>query len=112
MTAGTQKVKRPYRQGGPYPRLRVPAPTKWIQGAAVADLVAVKGLSFRQAAAELDMSATTAWRRYWWVLDSTLPAYYGRPHGPIPPQRGTAACPRGRPYLPTLDDPPKRRRRR
>lgn len=72
------------------------------QGQAVFERVTA-GRSIRQAAADLGLSPTTAWRRYWFLMDWTLPGYYGKPSGPIPPQRGTRACPNGRPYLPTLD---------
>jgi hypothetical protein len=89
-------------QGGPYTRLRTNMALKASQGIEVAQLVA-RGNSFSQAAAALGLSKTTAWRRYWWWQDWTLPDYYGKPRGPIPPQRGTRAVPRGRPYLPTID---------
>jgi hypothetical protein len=106
MTSGTQKVKRTGpRRGGPYPRLRLDIAVKWSQGSDVVQLVSGRGISFRQAARQLGLSTTTAWRRYWWWMDSTLPERWGAKPGPIPPQRGTRACPRGRPYLPTLDGP-------
>ncbi|NUR03631.1 MAG: hypothetical protein HOY79_46115 [Streptomyces sp.] len=115
MTDRTLKVKRfGPKRGGPYPYLRLDIAVKWRQGGDVVQLVAINGLSFRQAAASLGLSPTTAWRRYWWWMDSTLPAHWGYPDGPIPPQRGTRACPRGRPYLPTYDGPnakPRRSRR-
>lgn len=95
------------RRGGPTPYLRLNLVTKVEQGRAVAARVDA-GQSIRAAAAQLGMSLTTAWRRYWWFKDWTLPTHYGRPHGPIPPQRGTAACPNGRPWLPTLDGRPGR----
>lgn len=63
------------------------------------------GASFRQAAAACGLTTTTAWRRYHWFVDWMRPSLYGCREGPIPPQRGTAACPRGRPYSPTLDGP-------
>lgn len=63
------------------------------------------GHTFTEIGARLGLSATTAWRRYWWLLDWTLPSHYGLPNGPIPPLRGTRAVPRGRPCLPTLDHP-------
>lgn len=90
-------------RGGPYPRLRLDLVIKEHQGRRMAELVHRKGLSIRQAAVELGLSPTTGWRRYWWWMDWTLPLYHGRPVGPIPPQRGTRRCPRGRPWLPTLD---------
>lgn len=93
------------RRGGPYPHLRLNLMTKVDQGAAVARLVTA-GHSFRAAAEILGMTATTAWRRYWFVMDWTLPAHYGARNGPIPPQRGTKACPNGRPWLPALDGRP------
>lgn len=98
MTEVTLKMKR----GGPYPYLRLDLTTKVAEGVAVARLVA-SGASFRSAATQLDMSLTTAWRRFHFVMDWTLPRHFGRPYGPIPPMRGTRACPSGRPWLPTLD---------
>jgi hypothetical protein len=90
------------RRGGPTPYLRLDLAVKANEGLAVARLVA-DGASIRQAAAKLGISRMTAWRRYWFLHDWTLPEYFGRPTGPIPPQRSTRACPRGRPFLPTLD---------
>ena len=91
------------RRGGPYPHLRLDFGTKASQGLAVLDLVLGRGHTFRQAAAELGMSVSTCWRRFWFVLDLNTPARHGCKPGPIPPQRGTKACPRGRPWLPTYD---------
>ncbi|QQM41987.1 hypothetical protein [Streptomyces liliifuscus] len=99
------------RRGGPYPYLRLDLGIKATQGFAVFERV-MAGASFRQAAAALDLSVTTAWRRHWWFIDWMQPEWHGRPPGPIPPQRGTRACPRGRPYLPTLDGPPDLKRSR
>ncbi|MEU8031941.1 hypothetical protein AB0C13_25395 [Streptomyces sp. NPDC049099] len=96
------------RRGGPYPHLRLDFGTKVTQGVAVVQLVLGQGHSFREAAAVLDMSLTTAWRRYWFALDLGTPQRHGRKPGPIPPQRGTRACPRGRPWMPTLDEPPRK----
>lgn len=90
------------RRGGPYPHLRIPLDQKVSEGIAVWDVVAAGG-SISSAARMLGMSTTTAWRRYHFLADWTLPAQYGRRAGPIPPQRGTRACPNGRPYLPTID---------
>lgn len=98
-------MAQPPRRGGPYPRLRVPFDVKAREGFAVYELVLGGGLSFRQAAAQLDMSLSTAWRRYWFFTDWTTPERHGCKPGPLPPQRGTARCPRGAPYLPTLHGP-------
>jgi hypothetical protein len=97
-------MTKPRRRSGPTPYSRLALGTKATQGLAVFERV-LGGATFRQAANDCGLSLTTAWRRYHWFADWTLPAYYGQPHGPIPPQRGTAACPRGRPYLPTVDGP-------
>ncbi len=98
------------RRGGPYPHLRLDLAVKVQEGTAVVRQVRA-GRTFRQAAAALGLPLTTAWRRYWFVMDWTLPASYGYPRGPIPPQRCTRACPTGRPYMPTLDGRPMIRRR-
>jgi hypothetical protein len=45
----------------------------------------------------LGLSLTTAWRRYWFALDWSNGGAFGE--GPPPHQRGTRACPRGRPHL-------------
>lgn len=91
------------RRGGPYPYLRLDLMTKVEQGQAVHALHLGERRSIRESAEILGLSPTTAWRRFWFFMDFTLPGYYGKPSGPIPPQRGTRACPNGRPYLPTLD---------
>jgi hypothetical protein len=96
--------KSPYRKGGPTPYVRVPWDRLYQEGEAVWRLV-ITGSSIRAAGAALGMSATTAWRRYWWVVDFELLGRWGAKPGPLPPQRGTKACPRGRPYQPTLDGP-------
>ncbi|MEU1674808.1 hypothetical protein ABZ752_22675 [Streptomyces roseifaciens] len=88
------------------PYLRVPALVKVAEGQAAAELIFGQGVTVRAAAELLGMSATTCWRRAWWFMDRTLPLAYGRPLGPLPPQRGTSACPRGRPWIPTLDGQP------
>lgn len=94
------------RQAGPTPYRRTPLATKATQGAAVVELVLGQGRTFRQAATATGLSLTTCWRRYWFVMDWLRPGWHGRASGPIPPQRGTRTCPRGRPYLPTLDSQP------
>lgn len=93
------------RRGGPYPRLRLDVGTKATEGLAVVELVLGRGLTFRQAAAQLGMSTATAWRRYWWFMDWLLPERWGVRSRRIPPQRGTRACPRGRPWIAELDGP-------
>lgn len=93
------------KQGGPYPYLRAPLVTKVTEGALIHELVIGEGVSVREASRRLGLSSTTGWRRFWFYLDWSLPAAYGRPLGPVPPQRATRECPRGRPYLPTLDGP-------
>ncbi len=94
------------RRGGPTPYLRLDLVVKVEQGRRVFALVGFGGgLSFRAAGERLGLSTTTAWRRYWFLLDWTLPTSEGRPAGPIPPQRGTRAIPNGRPCRPTRDHP-------
>jgi hypothetical protein len=90
------------RRGGPYPRLRLDLIVKIEQGMQVLKLTQ-GGASFAAAGAALGLSATTAWRRWWFIQDWTLPGFYGHRSTEIPPQRGTRACPRGRPCLPALD---------
>ncbi|WP_340564457.1 winged helix-turn-helix domain-containing protein [Streptomyces sp. GSL17-111] len=74
-----------------------------MEGQEAATLIFGRGMTVREAATQLGMSPTTCWRRAWWFMDRTLPVSYGLPLGPLPPQRGTRACPRGRPWMPTLD---------
>jgi hypothetical protein len=50
------------------------------------------------------MSVTTCWRRYWFWMDWTLPLLYGKRISTIPPQRGTRACPAGRPWIKAVDE--------
>lgn len=97
------------RRAGPVPHLRrqVPDSIKIDQGRRMYELVLGRGLSVRAAAASLGLSPTTGWRRFWLFSDwLMLPRTYGRPVGPYPGQRGTRACPSGRPFLPTLDAAP------
>lgn len=93
------------RRAGPTPYCRLDLTTKVDQGMAVVELVLGRGYSFRQAAAELGMSVTTTWRRGRWVQDWLLPERYGVRASRLPPQRGTGACPRGRPWIKELDGP-------
>lgn len=92
------------RQAGPTPYRRTSVTTKATEGLAVLELVG-RGASFRQAAAALDMSLSTCWRRYWWVRDWQLPDWHGVRARRLPPQRGTARCPNGRPWIEELDGP-------
>ncbi|MFG3235004.1 hypothetical protein ACGFZG_25010 [Streptomyces antibioticus] len=92
------------RQAGPTPYRRVPAITKATQGLAVLELVAA-GASIRAAAAATGLSPVTAWRRAWWLRDLMLPELYGVKTRRLPPQRGTARCPKGRPWIEELDGP-------
>lgn len=95
-----------HRRGGPHPHRRVPYLTKLEQGDAIWRAVVLGGATFRQAGAALGLSKTTAWRRYWFVVDYDLPARWGvKNRGPLPPQRGTKACPKGRPWQDSLDGP-------
>jgi hypothetical protein len=81
---------------GPYSRLRLDSWVKAEQGITMMELV-FSGHSFRTAAGILGLSLTTAWRRYWFALDWLNGGAFGE--GPPPHQRGTRACPKGRPAL-------------
>lgn len=91
------------RRGGPYPHLRLSLHTKVEQGTQIMQLITA-GHSFREAAAITGLSLTTAWRRYWWLMDWTLPRQYGKAISTIPPQRGTRGCPSGRPWIRSIDE--------
>lgn len=89
---------------GPYSRLRLDPIKRYAEAEAAYRLIELGGVSVRQAAEALGMSATTAWRRARWYADWTLgPSVYGLPVGPPPQQRGTRAVPRGRPVILPLD---------
>lgn len=92
------------RRGGPTPYLRLDLGTKAAQGLAVLELV-TNGATIRTAAAQTGLSPSTAWRRLWWLRDYVLPRLYGVEARRLPPQRGTRACPRGRPWISELDGP-------
>lgn len=99
-------VGRPYSRigtpahTGPYARLRSSDTVRIAEAAEAWRLVNVEKLSIRQAADVLGMSVTTTWRRERWYGDWTLgPDMYGLPYGPYPHQRGTRACPNGRPVI-------------
>lgn len=91
------------RRGGPYPHLRLNMTVKHDQGRRVYLLIHT-GHSFREAAAITGLSVTTAWRRYWWFSDWQLPRSWGKRITTIPPQRGTRACPSGRPWNRAIDE--------
>lgn len=91
--------------GGPYTRLRGNTVRRHVEGLAMLRLVWGQGLSIRQAAAQLDLSPTTAWRRLWWAADMHLMHTQGCKRGPVLPQRGTRRVPNGRPPIPGWDDP-------
>lgn len=94
-------------RGGSIPHTTLNFVVKAEQGGRAYDLHQLGGgASFRDIGTHLRVSATTAWRRYWWYTDwIALPHYYGLPFGPVPPQRGTRRIPRGRPCIPALDHP-------
>lgn len=91
------------RRSGPTPYLRLDLAIKADQGAE-AHRLHEGGLSFAQIGERMGLSLTTAWRRCRWYEDWTVPAESG-PIKRIPPQRGTRACPRGRPCIPEFDHP-------
>ncbi|HET9255761.1 MAG TPA: hypothetical protein VFO16_11225 [Pseudonocardiaceae bacterium] len=90
------------RRGGPTPYLRLNLAVKVGQGAE-AHRLHTAGFTFAEVAERLGVSLTTAWRRCRWYEDWTRPATVGLPIRRIPPQRGTRACPRGRPCIPEVD---------
>jgi hypothetical protein len=91
------------RRGGPYPYLRLDIAVKVEEGMRVSKLVRA-GHSFREISAITGLSPTTAWRRYWWLQDWTLPHFWGKSSLTVPPQRGTRACPSGRPWIRAIDE--------
>jgi hypothetical protein len=88
---------------GPYSRLRSNEFVRQQQAYRAWRLTELGGMSIRDAAETLGMSVTTTWRRARWFADYTLNSFYGLPNGPVPHQRGTRACPRGRPIILPLD---------
>lgn len=86
------------RRGGPTPYLRLDLTVKVDQGTE-AHRLHTASFTFAEIAERLGMSLTTAWRRCRWYEDWTRPATIGLPIRRIPPQRGTRACPRGRPCI-------------
>jgi hypothetical protein len=92
------------RRGGPTPYLRLDLGVRVDQATQVNRLHG-DGATFAQIAERTGLSLTTCWRRFWWYRDWSEPAKVARPIRRIPPQRGTAACPRGRPCIPELDHP-------
>ncbi len=97
----------PYRlaRGGPSPHARVCSVKKAEQGREAWVLHFGQHLGFREIGAHLGVSATTAWRRFWFWCDYLdHPKRWGMQRDHVPPQRGTRECPRGAP--PILDRPP------
>jgi uncharacterized protein YjcR len=92
------------RRGGPGPYLRMSLAVRVAQ-ATEAHRLHETGLGFVEVAERMGCSVTTAWRRARWWEDWTRPATVGRPIRRVPPQRGTRACPRGRPCCPEIDHP-------
>lgn len=88
---------------GPYSRTRVNEAVRIPQAAKAWELIEGRGMTVRQAAQVLGMSVTTTWRRARWFGDWTLNSFYGLPLGPKPHQRGTRACPSGRPIVLPVD---------
>jgi hypothetical protein len=82
------------RRGGPTPYLRLDLGVKVDQATQVHRLHG-DGATFAQIAERTGLSLTTCWRRFWWYRDWSEPAKVARPIRRVPPQRGTAACPRG-----------------
>jgi hypothetical protein len=97
------------RRGGPAPGNRLDLAVKADQ-AVEAHRLHDTGFTFAEIAERMGVSLTTAWRRCRWYEDWTRPATVGRPIRRIPPQRGTRACPRGRPCIPEVDHPELRNR--
>lgn len=91
-------------RGGPSPYVTLDLAVKVDQGAEAHRLHSA-GLTFAEVADRMGVSLTTAWRRCHWYEDWTRPATDGHPIRRIPPQRGTRACPRGRPCIPEVDHP-------
>lgn len=92
------------RRAGPSPYLRLDVAIKVEQGTE-AHRLHTAGLTFAEIADQMGVSLTTAWRRCCWFEDWSRPATVGLPIRRIPPQRGTRACPRGRPCIPEVDHP-------
>jgi hypothetical protein len=88
---------------GPYSKLRVNPVTRYLEAERAWFLIHRGGLSVRQTAQALGLSATTAWRRACWYNDATSNRFHGFPDGPPPHQRGTRAVPRGRPIVLPMD---------
>lgn len=91
-------------RGGPTPYVTLDLAVKVHQGAE-AHRLHNAGLTFAEVADRMGMPLTTVWRRCRWFEDWSRPAESGLPIRRIPPQRGTRACPRGRPCIPEIDHP-------
>lgn len=91
-------------RGGPTPYLRLELAIK-VEQATRAYRLHIAGLTFEEIGVRMGVSTTTAWRRCHWYEDWTRPAMAGLRIRRIPPQRGTRACPRGRPCIPEVNHP-------
>lgn len=99
----------PARRGGPFPHLALSTTVKLDQGRQAVQL-RTEGWSFRQIAPVIGVSPATAWRRFWWLLDATVPQSQGLSPDFRLPQRHTSAHPSGdRPWIDAVDGPRKRR---
>jgi hypothetical protein len=73
-----------------------------------------RGYTYQRAADLLGWSVKKTWQRYMWHVDYHMQARLGIPPSgmQVPPMRGTAACPRGSPYLWPVIKPAKPRKPR
>lgn len=96
------------RRAGPELHRRLNSALVLALGQQLADGYYEQRLTIRQLADAHGLSTTTCWRRLHLYLDWTLPLYNGNPlpHR-LPAQRGTEACPSGRPAVPGHDGPPE-----
>lgn len=94
------------RRIGPETHRKLNTARALTEGKRCWEMVWIEGMSYRAVAATMRMSVTTCWRRANLWHDWTMPVQWGNPvPRRLPPQRGTARCPRGRPYIPGHDGP-------